>query len=160
MDFRPGADVADLALNQDLRIDGFESFDGLFRLPDVLHERQRRQVEDDGIKTRFGDIQGVRQRMGMVRVKEDRVVVLLSQAPHQSGYLPHAEKFPLSLGGADRYRDLRSRAAPATAFNRTRSATLKWPIATPSFSLCSRAFRKVCMLGLLLGIALSCSAGS
>ena len=70
MDFRPGSDVADLALHQDLRIDGFESFDGLFRLPDVLLERQRRQVEDDGIKTRFGDIQGVRQRMGMVRVEE------------------------------------------------------------------------------------------
>src|SRR5215472_6885219 len=28
-----------------------------------------------------------------------------------------------------------------TAFNRTQSATLKWPIATPSFSLCSKASR-------------------
>src|SRR5580700_599286 len=42
---------------------------------------------------------------------------------------------------------LRSRAAATTAFNSTRSATLKWPIAIPSFSLRSRAFRKVCMLG-------------
>jgi hypothetical protein len=44
--------------------------------------------------------------MGVVRVEEDREVVFLSQAPHQSGYLLNAEKFPLSLGGADRDRDL------------------------------------------------------
>ena len=55
---------------------------------------------------------------------------------------------------------LRSRAAATTAFSRTRSDTLKWPIATPSFWLCSRAFRKVCMPGFLLGIALSRPAGS
>src|SRR6516165_10013497 len=44
--------------------------------------------------------------MGVVRVEEDREVVFLSQAPHQSSYLPNAEKFPLSLRGADRDRDL------------------------------------------------------
>jgi hypothetical protein len=43
--------------------------------------------------------------MGMVGVQEDWVIVFLSKAPHQSGYLPHAEKFPFSLGGANRYRD-------------------------------------------------------
>ena len=47
MDFRPGSDVADLALNQDCRIDGLEGFDGLFRLADVLLERKRGQIEDD-----------------------------------------------------------------------------------------------------------------
>src|SRR3984957_5587585 len=106
MDFRAGSDVADLALDQDRRIDGFESFDGLFRLADVLLEGKRRQVEDDGVKARFGDIQSVRQRMGMVGVEEDRGVVFLSQAPHQGSDLANTEKFPLSLGGADRYRDL------------------------------------------------------
>ena len=50
MDFRAGSDVADLALDQDRRIDGFEGFNGLFRLADVLLERERRQVEDDGVK--------------------------------------------------------------------------------------------------------------
>jgi hypothetical protein len=126
-------------------------------MPDFLLEWKRRQVEDDRVKARFGDIQGVRQRMGMVGVQEDWVVVFFTQAPHQSGYLPNAEKLPLSLGGAHRYRE---RAAATTAFNKTGSATLKWPIANPSFSLCSRAFRKVCMLGLLLGIALSRPADS
>src|SRR5260370_19749895 len=106
MDFRPGSDVADLALDKDCRIDGFEGLDGLFRLADVLLEGKRRQVEYDRVKARFGDIQSVRQRMGMVRVEEDRVVVFLSQAPHQSGYLQHAEKFPLSLGDAVRYPDI------------------------------------------------------
>src|ERR1700683_1877735 len=105
MDFRAGSDVADLALDQDRRIDGFESFDGLFRLADVLLEGKRRQVEDDRVKARFGDIQSVRQRMGMVRVEEDRVVVFLSHAPNQSSDLANTEKFPLSLGSADRYRD-------------------------------------------------------
>jgi hypothetical protein len=56
MDLRPGPDVADLTLDKDRRIDGLEGFNGLFRLADVLLERQRRQVEDDGVKARFGDI--------------------------------------------------------------------------------------------------------
>jgi hypothetical protein len=56
-------------------------------------------------QTRFGNIQGVRQRMGTVSVEEDWIIVFLSQASHQSGYLPYAEKFPLSLGGADSDRD-------------------------------------------------------
>src|ERR1700722_9274515 len=43
--------------------------------------------------------------MGMVRVQEDWIIVFLPQTPHQSGYLPDAEKFPLSLGGADSDRD-------------------------------------------------------
>ena len=105
MDFRPGSDVADLAFDKDRRIDGFEGFNGLFGLADVLFERERRQVEDDGVKARLGDIQGVGQRMGVVRIEEDREIVFLSQAPHQSDYLPDAEKFSLSLGGAHRYRD-------------------------------------------------------
>src|SRR3984957_7151451 len=159
MDFRPGSDVADLALNQDLRIDGFESFDGLFRLPDVLLERQRRQVEDDGIKTRFGDIQGVRQRMGMVRVKEDRVVVLLSQAPHQSGYLPHAEKFPLSLGGADRYRDLE---VPRGGDNRLQQHQGGHVEVADRHSVLLTSLQSISQslhAGVLLGIAPSCPTG-
>ena len=90
MDFRSGSDVANFPLDQDRRIDSFEGLDGLFRLADVLFEGKRRQVEDDGVKTRFGDIQSVRQRMGMVRVEEDRVIVFFAQAPHQGGDLPNA----------------------------------------------------------------------
>src|SRR5580692_9132333 len=41
----------------------------------------------------------------MICVEENRVIEFLSQAPHQSGYLPNAQKFPLSLGGAHHYRD-------------------------------------------------------
>jgi hypothetical protein len=63
MDFRPGSDVANFTLDQDRRIDRFKGLNGLFRLADVLLEGERRQVEDDGVKTRFGDIQSVRQRM-------------------------------------------------------------------------------------------------
>ena len=106
MDLRPGSDVADLALDKNLRIDGFEGFNGLFRLADVLLEGKRRQIEDDGVKARLRDIQCVRQLMGMVRVQKDRIIVLLSQAAHESGDLPDAEKLPLSLGGADCYWDL------------------------------------------------------
>src|ERR1700722_1251948 len=39
MDFRSGPDVADLALDEDLRIDSLKSYDGLFRLAHVLLER-------------------------------------------------------------------------------------------------------------------------
>ena len=96
MDFRAGSDVADLALDQDRRIDGFESFDGLFRLADVLLEGKRGQVEDDGVKARFGDIQSVRQRMGMVRVEEDRVVEFLaSSAPERRSAEPLRIPSPL-----------------------------------------------------------------
>jgi hypothetical protein len=106
MDFRPGSDVANFALDQDRRIDGLEGLDGLFRLTDILLEGQRRQVEDDGVKARLRDIQCVRQLMGMVRVQKDRIIVLLSQAAHESGNLPDAEELPLRLGGADCYWDL------------------------------------------------------
>ena len=61
MDFGPGSDVADLALDKNLGIDGFEGFNGLFRLADVLLKGKRRQVKDDGVEARFGDIQGMRQ---------------------------------------------------------------------------------------------------
>src|SRR5262249_14676454 len=36
-------------------------------------------------------------------------------------------------------------AAPKTAFNKTESATLKWPSATSFFSVCSKTSRKSCM---------------
>ena len=96
MDLRPGADVADLALDQDRRIDGLERFNGLFRLADVLFERQRGEVEDGGVETRFGDVQGVRQRMGVVRVEEDRVVEFLaSSAPERRSAEPLRIPSPL-----------------------------------------------------------------
>jgi hypothetical protein len=64
MDLGPGADIADLALDQDRGIDGFQRFNRLFRLGDVLFERQRGEVEDDGVEARFGDVERMRQRMG------------------------------------------------------------------------------------------------
>src|ERR1700722_4834589 len=105
MDFRPGSDVADLALHEDFRIDGLKGYDGLFRLANVLFERQCRKVENDGVKARFGDIYGLSQRMGVVRVEEDWIVVFVSQAPHQSSDLADTEKFPFTLRGAHRDRD-------------------------------------------------------
>ena len=50
MDFRTGSDVADLALDKDRRIDGLEGFNGLFRLADVLFERQRRRSKTTELK--------------------------------------------------------------------------------------------------------------
>ena len=64
MNLRPGSDVADFALDQDRRIDGLEGFDGLLGLADVLLERKRREVENDRVKTCFGDIQSVRNGCG------------------------------------------------------------------------------------------------
>ena len=50
MNFRPGSNVADLALHKDGRIDCFEGVDRFFGLAHVLLEWQRGKIEDDGIK--------------------------------------------------------------------------------------------------------------
>ena len=108
MYFRPGSNVTDLSLHKDGRIDCFEGFDRFFRLPYVLLEWQRGKIEDDSIKTGAGCFYGLRQRMGMIRVKKNRAV----------GFLPQT---------------LSSFSEANTAFNSTQSPTLIWPIATPSF---------------------------
>ena len=73
MYFRTGSNVADLSLDKDGRIDCFEGFDRFFRLPHVLLEWQRGKIQDDGIKTGPGRFNGLRQRMGMIRVEIDWV---------------------------------------------------------------------------------------
>ena len=88
MYFRPGSNVADLALHKDGRIDCFEGFDRFFRLPYVLLEWQRGKIEDDGIKTGPGRFYGLRQGMGMIRVKKNWAVGFLPQTPDQSRNLP------------------------------------------------------------------------
>jgi hypothetical protein len=65
MYFRTGSNVADLSPDKD--------FDRFFRLPHVLLEWQRGKIEDDGIKTGPGRFNGLRQRMGMIRVEIDWV---------------------------------------------------------------------------------------
>src|SRR6266446_3422268 len=69
--------VADLALHKDGRIDCFEGFDRFFGLAHVLLEWQRGKIEDDGIKPSPGRFYGLRQRIGMIRVKKDWAVAFL-----------------------------------------------------------------------------------
>src|SRR5215831_21372851 len=84
MNFRPGSNVADLALHKDGGIDCFEAFDRFFGLAHVLLEWQRGKIEDDGIKPGPGRFYGLRQGMGMIRVKKDCAVAFLPQTPHRA----------------------------------------------------------------------------
>src|SRR5215471_6647764 len=106
MNFRPGSNVADLTLHKDGRIDCFEGFDRFFGLAHVLLEWLRGKIEDDGIKPGPGRFYGLRQGMGMIRVKKDWAVAFLPQTPHESRNLPDSEKLPFALGRADHHRDL------------------------------------------------------
>src|SRR5262245_31515224 len=49
---------------------------------------------------------GLRQGMGMIRVKKDWAVAFLPQTPHQSRNLSGSEKLPFALGRTDHHRDL------------------------------------------------------
>src|SRR5947209_15022579 len=77
MNFRPGSNVADLALHKDGRIDCFEGFDRFFGLAHVLLEWQRGKIEADGIKPGPGRFYGLRQGMGS-RSRLDRSDVIHS----------------------------------------------------------------------------------
>ena len=107
MDFRTGSNIADLSLHQDRGIDRFERFDRLFGLAHILLEWQRGKIEDDGIKPGFGRLNGLRQGMGVIRVKKDRAVTFLPQAVHHSRNLTDSDKLPLALGRADHHRDFK-----------------------------------------------------
>ena len=107
MYFRPGSNVADLSLHKDGRIDCFEGFDRFFRLPYVLLEWQRGKIEDDSIETGPGRFYGLRQGMGMIRVKKNWPVGFLPQTPDQSGNLPDSDKLPFALGRTDHHWDLK-----------------------------------------------------
>src|SRR6516162_1974433 len=83
-----------------------QSFDRFFGLAHVLLEWQRGKIEDDGIKPSPGRFYGLRQGMGMIRVKKDWAVAFLPQTPHQSRNLSDSEKLPFALGRTDHHRDL------------------------------------------------------
>ena len=72
MYFRTGSNVADLSLHKNGGIDCFESFNRFFGLAYVLLEWQRGKIEDDCIKAGLGRFYGLRQGMGVIRVKKDR----------------------------------------------------------------------------------------
>ena len=81
----------------------------------------------------------------MVSVEEDREVEVLRQASHQGRELTRSDKLTLSLGRANQHRDVQLTRGREDRLNRTRSATLKWPIATPAAWACARTFRNACM---------------
>src|SRR6516162_3956082 len=107
MYFRPGSNVTDLSLHKDGRIDCFERFDRFLRLPYVLLEWQRGKIEDDSIKPGLGRFHGLRQGMGMIRVKKNWTVGFLPQTPHQSRNLPDSDKLPFALGRTDHHWNLK-----------------------------------------------------
>ena len=82
MNFRTGSNVADLSLDEDGGIDGLEGFDRVFRLPYVLLERERGNVEDDGIKSGLRRFYSLRQGVRMICIEEYRVIEFLSQTSH------------------------------------------------------------------------------
>src|SRR5215469_7564861 len=71
MYFRAGSDVADFSLDQDIGINGLEGLDCLFGLVDILLERLRGSIEDDGIETGLSGFDGLPERVSVVRVQKD-----------------------------------------------------------------------------------------
>src|SRR5262245_28846617 len=106
MYFRAGSDVTDLSLDENSRIDGFESFDRFFGLPHILLERQRGSVEDDGIKPASGSFDGLHQGMCMICVEKNREIEIFPQTLNQSRNLTDSHKLALALGRTNEDRDL------------------------------------------------------
>src|ERR1700736_6596567 len=106
MNLRTGANVANLSLDQDVRIDFLERFDRLFGLTHVFLEWQRGKVEDDGIKPGLGCFDSLRQGVGMIRVKEDREIEFFPQTLYKSRNLTDSYKLALAFGHTNQDRDL------------------------------------------------------
>src|SRR5262245_49127166 len=106
MYLRTSPDIADLSLDEDGRIDGFEGFDRFFGLPHVLLERQRRSVENDGIKPAPGCFHSLLQGMRMICVEKNGKIEILAQTPHQSRKLTDSYELPLALGRTNQDRQL------------------------------------------------------
>ena len=106
MYFRAGSNVANLSLHKDGRVDCFERLDRFFGLAHVPLEWQCGKIEDDGIKAGPSRFYGLRQGMGVIRVKKDRAVVFLPHTPHQRCNLPDSDKLSFALGRTDQHGDL------------------------------------------------------
>src|SRR5262249_30834968 len=106
MYLRTSPDIADLSLDKDGRIDGFERLDRLLGLAHVLLERQRGSVEDDGIKPGPGRFQSLLQGMRMICVEKNWEIEILAQTLHQSRKLTDSHKLALALRRTNQDRDL------------------------------------------------------
>jgi hypothetical protein len=69
------------------------------------------------------------QGMGVIGIEEDRVVELRAQAGDHGDNLADTDEVALASEVPISTGTFNARAAPVTAFNATRSDTLKWPIA-------------------------------
>ena len=131
VNFRAGSNVPDFSLYKHGRIDRFQRFDGLLGLAHIFFEGQGRQIKDNGVESGFCSLHPFREGVRMIRVQKNGEAEFLTQASHESRDLASSHKLTLALGQTDQDRHVSSRAAAKTAFNKTRSEILKWPIATP-----------------------------
>ena len=78
MDFRPSSDVADLTLDKDLRIDGLEGFNGLFRLADFSSNGSADRSKTTESKPAVATSRACASEWVWSGVQEDWIIELLS----------------------------------------------------------------------------------
>src|ERR1700722_13091737 len=101
MNFGATANVANLALYQNGRLDCFERRHSFSRLPDVLFERQGGEVENNRVEPCLCDFLRARAGVRMVRIEKDREVKLIAQTLHQSCDLADSHKGTFTFGCAN-----------------------------------------------------------
>src|ERR1700751_4810830 len=103
VNFRATAYVADLSFHQHGRMDCLERGHSLFRLADILFDWQRREIEDNKVESHSRNLFSAGKGMGMVRIKKDREVILIAQAPYQGCDLRGSHEGPFTLRCANNY---------------------------------------------------------
>jgi hypothetical protein len=91
-----GADLADLALDQNFRADRFGNLHRSLRLFQVLFEREFRCVEDNFVVAGFGYFLDLLQRMSVVGIEKDRKLRFIAETADYCCGGAGADEFPLA----------------------------------------------------------------
>src|SRR5919199_2468148 len=108
VNLRTSSNIADFALNQDGRIDGFQLLDRRLRLTNVLVDWQRRKIKNDCIVTGVSRFDSTIERVRMICVQKNGKVEFFAQASHQSAGLTYSDKFSFAFRNSDNYGNFQS----------------------------------------------------
>ena len=75
--------------------------EGFAGLVDVFVEGEGGGIEDDGVVSGMGGLEGLGEGMGVVGVEKDGEVEFVAQAADEGGELTSSEESPFAFGGAD-----------------------------------------------------------
>ena len=100
---------------------------GLLR---ILLKRQGRAIYEDLIEPSLGSLLGLRQRMSVIRIQENGVTVLITNALNQRCHLANSHELALAFRDTNQHGHALLVRRGHNCLQRDESEMLKWPTAT------------------------------